>query len=165
MGYSNLWYNNRMSGFSAEEPIVEVDMFEWQTLREKGTLYSGGFGPCIVVALYNPAERIGMLGHFPCLALTHPDVFEQFLGEAANTSADPTQLRAWVGGGELCPEDELDQITLESRQIALNGVMKALGVHASSTTIAWLDKPGTMAYYLNVGTGAELVEVDFDEDI
>lgn len=91
--------DKQRSPVSISAPHQEAHTREWKSLNE-GMLTTEGVRPCTSVALYDPALRVGYLGHFSIELYQNDEGFHDMI-ETAKVNNQNASLQAWVGGAAL----------------------------------------------------------------
>jgi chemotaxis receptor (MCP) glutamine deamidase CheD len=139
---------------------IEVGMGEWAEARDGRIIKTGGLGPCIGVAIYDPIEKSGYIAHTMGAEIeTVIDLSIKLAEKIKNTA----KLKVWISGGEISDEDEYYP---EFREDVTNMIL-GLGVIRDNIEIKWIDNHGQWGNLtIDCGTGEGKIEIDsMDDDI
>lgn len=137
---------------------IEVEMGEWAEARNGRVIKTGGLGPCIGVAIYDPLEKKGYIAHtMGAESETIADLSEKLAVKIKNTS----KLKVWISGGEINGEDKYYP---EFREDVIS-LITGLGVIKDNIEIKWINFHGQWGNLtLDCGTGEGKIEVDSMDD-
>ena len=137
-----------------EEIVVDGSDKSWAKAKSPDLLYSGGFGPCIVVAVYNRAIKTGYMWHSPF----YTDDLNLMLDGAAK-GRGCNGLQAWVRGGANLYYGLIESVLAKDAKYASESfrkeVLDALGRHlpAGSIDVLFLDSGYSGEVTLDTRTG------------
>jgi len=86
---------------SATRPgqTITVDQFETKKALFPDILDSGGLGPCIAVAIYDPVTRSGYMAHSP--SFDNDEILETLIQRVQEDYGDLSSLRILAFGGAI----------------------------------------------------------------
>lgn len=142
-----------------------VEMHHYARMLGSGVLETA-VGPCIAVSVRDPRRRITFLGHFLYPTFVGTRSFEPFramLHAVSGDLSDPNRAKAAVLGAspELNPSPELVEL---GRAGVVNALVE-LGVPLTRIKQTYLERPGTLIYGIQASTGAEDVEIKYDDNL
>lgn len=135
-------------------PLYEVEIDEWREATE-GILATTEMGPCVGVAIYDPINRIGYLGHFESPMITSSFVTDML--EAIPDEVNKNSLRVWVGGG--APFDRRLQVQQsvedysEGNQRAAAELLTQFGIREDQIETHWLSSGEGVIMLLDIDKG------------
>lgn len=141
---------------------IEVGMKEWRKSdSNQPVVETKGLGPCIGVAVWDSASKIGHMYH-----VARP-TFEQeqipaFLSSIRESSPDSETLKVWLRGGQKSGNTAIVDFDQDERDYALGVLQSTLNVKDSQMDVVWDESPvgsqGTRMQ-LDTRTGEFLAEV------
>ncbi|MEK6817083.1 MAG: hypothetical protein AABY09_05690 [Nanoarchaeota archaeon] len=147
-----------------EEIVVDGSDRSWAKTKSPCLLYSGGFGPCIVVAVYNHSTKVGHMWHSPI----YSEGLNSMLDDAARGRGS-RRLSAWVRGGAHLYYGLIERASSKDAEYASEsfrkGVLDALSrrLPAGSIDVCFLGSGYSGEVTLDTKTGL-LEEVYETED-
>lgn len=122
-------------------------MKEWnKTAPEAPAIETHGLGPCVGIAIHNPARRQGYMAHIATPLLEHPLIQEMLAVAVTDESRDG--LKVWLRGSRLPAENDDGQrdFVLMGRDIVTNS-LEAAGLSPEQIDVQWdegdMTEPGT----------------------
>lgn len=147
-----------------EEIVVDGSEREWAKAKSPKLLYSGGFGPCIVVAVYNPVVKAGHMWHSPF----YTSELCSMLDDAVK-GKDKRNIQAWIRGGApiyyaltaRASTGDAKYAAEDFRRDILNKVLRYLSVRNIDTRFLELGHSGEVT--LDTRTGLLAEEYGWDD--
>ena len=139
-------------------PDIEVGMGEWAEARRGEVIKTGGLGPCVGVAIFDPNQRVGYIAHTIGPEIdTIESLFKELVIKAKNTS----KLKAWVTGGYTIENEEYYP---EFRDDVCK-MFAEFGITQKNLEIKWVENDGQYANLtLDCRTGEGKIEIDNIKD-
>ena len=137
---------------------IEVGMGECCEGRGDRLIKTGGLGPCIGVAIYDPFEKKGYIAHtMGAESATIANLSAKLAVKIKNAA----KLKVWISGGEISDEDEYYPNFRED----VVSLITELGVRSDNIEIKWINIHGQWGNLtLNCGTGEGKIEIDSMRD-
>ena len=112
----------------SKRKVIEVGTMESATAHSPDILYSGGIGPCIAIAIYDPYSKIGHMMHSPDFELVN---LKEDIEKIVQQSKDPSSLKVYAIGNSLDSEDdeELQNFVLNNRILVEKTLKEIFGEH------------------------------------
>ncbi|MDB5181874.1 MAG: hypothetical protein JWP13_637 [Candidatus Saccharibacteria bacterium] len=120
---------------------INVGMQGWEkTTAESPIIQTHGLGPCIGIAIYNPADKVGHLAHIATPGAEQQTIAD-FLSSATDNGAAAQNLQVWVRGGQVNRQNAGSEfIGLFGRQSLVEG-LTAAGISAEQMNVEWDENP------------------------
>jgi len=146
----------------SDEKATVVRMGEWREGEAGDILISGKLGPCVGIAIYEPASKKGFLLHEP-LPEDGPGTYERFEDRLRdvfiNQPGSFARMRAWLSGGSdlmVSAMPEAAEFIVQNRQF-VERAMHDIGIPDESIHVEWtpeLNLSATMTLDCSNGTCA-----------
>lgn len=136
-------------------PCTEVEPTHWAPGQGRHLLETHSLGPCIGVAVYDPRQQQGHIGHFINGVGISPD----FINSVVTNTTDVSQVQCWVSGGEL--DSATDEMGLGARRLVLEELQTA-GINPDNIHEHWVESfdEESASILLNCETGE--CEISFE---
>jgi hypothetical protein len=142
------------------ESDIKVEMGEWATARDGQFMETVGLGPCVGLALYDPASRVGYMAH-----TCGPEIrtIIELLDAAAMDIATATKIKAWLSGGQLDCEHDVpgEPVYYPTIREDILALLSGFGIQTKNLQVNWVDDLNQMAHIcLDSGTGEGNIEIE-----
>jgi len=130
---------------------IFVDMFKLGRAASPDILFSGGLGPCVAIAVYNPHIKTGYMMHEPNLGIRRNSL-KEFISAIKRETTNMLELKVCATGSSPFYDGEGLLIDCkESRRIAEDTIRKEF--QKKNVRIEWTPQNFSSALSLYTETG------------